>query len=794
MHKKILISFFGVVLAAMLGCGTTQDKAVPAPEPALASKEMTREPLYPRVHDLGDSLLTVYEPQVISHVGYTQVTAWVAVVNQLKSGGERTIGALKVTADMVADFDNRTATLYNRRLVDTYFPELSETERDKLIQKIKALARNEPETMPLDTVLAYITQSETSKDQAARISMQPPDILYSDRPALLVQFGGDPVFKPIGDDVLVGYAVNTNWDVLRADGRYYLLLGRNWISAGDPEDPWQPAVAPVKASALPDGKRFDRLRQAIPGQNMTKADIPRIFVVTKPTELIVTDGLPKYETIAGTSLTFVANSSQDIVYQPSTKTYYLLLSGRWFQARKLKGPWSANEALPEEFSKIPDDHPRAHVRAAIPGTDEAKMAVVEANIPTTAAVPRKTQSPKVKYSSDPVFEAIKGTSVARAVNTSFDVLRVDNRYYLCYEAVWFESDRPTGPWIVADRVPQAIYTIPPDSPAYPVTFVRIYEADDEQVLVGYTSGYHSTYVVGTTVVYGSGYYWLPYWTYYPWGGPWYWYDDDWYGYYPYPYSYGSASFYNPVTGTYRHGDYTYGPGGGYGTGGSYNERTGRTSQSEYRWDYNSGVYESQAYNPKRGTTSNTRQEFRYDNPNSYESWGNSTITKGDQWIKTKRYSNQNGRTFGYETSEGGKGARIVKDGNKLGVAKTADGDLYVGGKGNVYRRNDDGSWQKRENGGWSNIDTSLTNRPNNKVGNITPAQRDAARQRVQNRSTSNRARSTNRRSYQNLNRNYRARSFGNTQFNRGRSGGRSFSGGGLSRGGGARRGGGRLGR
>ena len=100
--------------------------------------------------------------------------------------------------------------------------------------------------------------------------------------------------------------------------------------------------------------------------------------------------------------------------------------------------------------------------------------------------------------------------MARAVNTSFDVLRVQDRYYLCYEAVWFEGDRPTGPWVVADRIPKAIYTIPPDSPAYPVTFVKIYEADDDRVLVGYTSGYHSTYVVGTTVVYGSGYYWPPY--------------------------------------------------------------------------------------------------------------------------------------------------------------------------------------------------------------------------------------------------------------------------------------------
>jgi hypothetical protein len=226
--------------------------------------------------------------------------------------------------------------------------------------------------------------------------------------------------------------------------------------------------------------------------------------------------------------------------------------------------------------------------------------VIESNIPNTASVPRGLKAPKVRYSGHPKFETIKGTQVSRAVNTPFDILRVGDRYYLCHEAVWFESDRPEGPWIVADHVPKAIYTIPADSPAYHVIFVKVYEADEDEVVVGYTSGYQSTYVSGYTVVYGTGYYWPPYWAYYPWyDDHYYWYDPyPYYWYDPYPYSYGSASYYNPVTGSYRHGDYVYGPYGGYGTGESYNERTGRRSQSEYSWDYNSVEYSSNAYNPK----------------------------------------------------------------------------------------------------------------------------------------------------------------------------------------------------
>ena len=37
--------------------------------------------------------------------------------------------------------------------------------------------------------------------------------------------------------------------------------------------------------------------------------------------------------------------------------------------------------LPEVFRSIPQDHAKAHVLAAVPHTDEARMAILEASIP-----------------------------------------------------------------------------------------------------------------------------------------------------------------------------------------------------------------------------------------------------------------------------------------------------------------------------------------------------------------------------------------------------------------------------
>jgi hypothetical protein len=102
--------------------------------------------------------------------------------------------------------------------------------------------------------------------------------------------------------------------------------------------------------------------------------------------------------------------------------------------------------------------------------------------------------------------------------------------------VWFTSAQVTGPWIIAPSVPTVIYTIPPTSPLYYVTYVRINEATPQYVYVGYTPGYFGTVISPYgTVVYGTGY------AYSPWIGT---------VWYPPPHTYGiaAAPVYNPWVG------------------------------------------------------------------------------------------------------------------------------------------------------------------------------------------------------------------------------------------------------
>ena len=101
----------------------------------------------------------------------------------------------------------------------------------------------------------------------------------------------------------------------------------------------------------------------------------------------------------------------------------------------------------------------------MPGTPQAQEAVIRGHIPQTARVERgKVDAPKVTYKGAPEWKPIEGTPLAYAGNSPYDVLKAGDRYYLCYQAVWFVAKSPEGPWELADKVPAEVYQIPPSSP------------------------------------------------------------------------------------------------------------------------------------------------------------------------------------------------------------------------------------------------------------------------------------------------------------------------------------------
>ena len=97
------------------------------------------------------------------------------------------------------------------------------------------------------------------------------------------------------------------------------------------------------------------------------------------------------------------------------------------------------------------------------------------------------------------------------MNTDKDIFKVGDLYYLCYQGVWFVGKSVTGPWEVAETVPQAIYQIPVSSPSHHVTYVTVEEDDDDDwVVFAAAAGYTGMMIAWGCTVWGSGWYYPPY--------------------------------------------------------------------------------------------------------------------------------------------------------------------------------------------------------------------------------------------------------------------------------------------
>ena len=168
-------------------------------------------------------------------------------------------------------------------------------------------------------------------------------------------------------------------------------------------------------------------------------------------------GNPQYVPVSGTGLMWVRNTEADVFRVGSDGPVYFLVAGRWFSAPGFEGPWTfATLTLPADFAKIPLEHERSRVLASVPGTVQAAEAVLLAQVPHTARVSKKmVQAPDVAYQGEPDFEPIASTTVARAVNTDKDVIKVGDLYYMCFQGVWFAARAASGPWEVTDSVPTA---------------------------------------------------------------------------------------------------------------------------------------------------------------------------------------------------------------------------------------------------------------------------------------------------------------------------------------------------
>ena len=646
---------------------------------------------WPRGYSLpSEAQIVMYEPQIASWEDKKRLVAYAALSHVAKGEPKPALGTIKFETDTEVSLEQRLVKFSRIKILETNFQTLAKEHTQEIVSELEKNIPEEDRIIALDRVLAYVDKSTINPRNVAGLKSDPPRMIITQTPSILVSFDGEPIWSPIKDNELK-FAVNTNWDIFEhgPTGLYYLRYDNVWLRATSLQGYWSNAgKLPESFKKLPNDDNWKDVRANLPGTSAKQ--LPKVYVTTDPTELILIQGEPKYEPVPNTGLLWISNTESDLFRMGKSGPAFYLVAGRWFTAPELGGHWTfATPTLPEDFKRISLEHPRSRVLASVPGTQQAAEAVLLAQIPQFARVNKKElTAPEVAYQGEPQYEDIQGTQLRRAANTDKEIIKVGDTYYLCYQGVWFMANNPKGPWTIATSVPEDIYTIPPSSPAHSVTYVTVQkdeDDDDDWVTYAAYAGYTGVMVGWGCAVWGTGWYYPPY---------------SWYGgyypiYYPYWRTYGYGAWYNPYTGVYGTAGRIYGPYGGAGFGARYNPSTGTYARGAFAYGPYGARGAAQAYNPRTGTYAATRQ-----GSNVYGSWGSTHVQRGDDWVNTKRFTGSSGNTT--RVTRGDQGGMISRRGPDGGGFVGARGEnVYAGRDGNVYRRDQNGNWSKWENGSWN---------------------------------------------------------------------------------------------
>ena len=641
------------------------------------------EPLgWPREIDTMNHMVVLFQPQVESFQGNDLKGRTAFSVTKKEEGATPVFGVVWMTARVETDRDARMVDVLDVTVDNVRFPDITEDQEQLLSNLFEYELPTWNLSMSLDRLLTALELVEREQASAEAMNMEPPVILFSQTPAILVTIDGEPRLHDVEGSSLKR-VINTAFTIISdpASGSYFLYAGENsWYQADSLAGDWELTEdVPTEVAKLtpPPEEEAEAADEPEEEEDVEPGPPPDIVVATEPTELIVTEGAPAYAPITNTDLLYVTNSESDIVMEVATQLHFVILSGRWFSSTSLQGPWEhvPPDELAATFADILPESEMGHLLVSVPGTEAANEAVMDNQIPQTSEISRSEATLEVEYDGEPQFEPIEDTDLEYAVNTSYQIIKSGDMYFACNEGVWFVSDTPNGPWEVADYIPAEISQIPPESPVYNVKYVYIYDSTPDVVYVGYTPGYTYSYVYGGTIVYGTG------WWYRPWYGAYY---------YPRPVTWGWHVRWNPWYGwgfgfSYSTGPFMFHVGfGGWYRGGWW----GPVGYRGYRHGYHRGWHAGY----RAGARAGYRAGYRSGSRNAR---GNNIYNRPQNRTRNVASAQNRART-------------------QPNRAATRPNNVYSDRSGNVYRQNQ-GNWQQRSQGNWQN----------NRSGNLQNLDRSA---------------------------------------------------------------------
>ena len=775
MLKRNIFKFvFALSLAAMMA---GQQAAIAQWDNQPDGSQVTPDP-WPKVVKQNNATYTLYQPQLDSWDGYNFAAH--AAASVLPTGAkDPSFGVIEITARTHVFRLFRTVHFRDIEVTKATFPS-APTQAAWYQQGFQTMVSGGDSTMSLDRLQAMLSIQDALKlGRSVPVKNDPPKIVFSPRTAVLVSIDGNATWGPVTGTSLER-VINSRALVLLDDksGKYYVHVFDGFVEAPALTGPWTvaktlPNGASKAAQDLSKQRVVDLMNGPADKKLSLKTAVPDVIVTTTPTELVITDGAPDWAPLAGTNLLYVKNTTGNVFKDLNNQNTYVLVTGRWFQAADLAGPWQyvPAQSLPPAFFQIPDDSPKENVKAAIPSTAQAQEAVIANQIPETATVYRAKATFTPVINGAPDLKPIPDTSLMYVFNSPMPIIMVSQyQWYGVQNGVWFTASSAQGPWVVATSIPASIYSIPPSSPLYYVTYVKIYDVTPQTVVVGYTPGYMGTVLAPEgIVVYGTGYTYVPYisttvwypppitygyaanptWT--PWTGWMMGFGLGWamgaawgssccWGYAAAPYW--GAMPYAPYGG-YAYSGYARGPYGGaaaWGPGGW----AATTGNVYHQWGATTAVTRTSAgYNAWTGNAWASRAGTSYNSVTGRESAGQRA---GVENVYTGNYAyGQRGATYNPNTGVMARGGSATygnaysgsqstarygqvtgPGGNTAGAARVGN-NYYADHDGNVYKNTGSG-WDKYDNGSWNSVQDSARTQSldNDAASRFSGDQRSAA--------------------------------------------------------------------
>src|ERR1700679_2694457 len=197
---------------------------------------------WPREMTQNGAHIIYYQPQIDEWRDYRTLNARMAI-SVTPAGGKPTPGVVSIQARTDADKDTRIVVISDIKVTDARFPSVDAAGDANLA----ALVRNffEPGktiSISLDRLTAEVEEGKVSAP-TVQLDNTPPKIFVSKGPTVLLLVDNKEVRAGI-EKTKLEFVVNANWTVLfdTAGKQYYLLNGKQWLTAAKLEGPWTVAA------------------------------------------------------------------------------------------------------------------------------------------------------------------------------------------------------------------------------------------------------------------------------------------------------------------------------------------------------------------------------------------------------------------------------------------------------------------------------------------------------------------------------------------------------------------------